>query len=50
MEEKDLLTRIKEWAEEDNYLSNAVTPYEKGYKNGIAWAKQTILEIINSEQ
>lgn len=46
---KKTITKIKEWAEKDNYLSNAVTPYEKGYKNGIAWAKQAILEIINSE-
>lgn len=50
MQDIDLLTQIKEWANSSHdYLSNR-TEYAKGYKDGIRRSKEIILEIINSEQ
>ena len=49
MNDKDILTKIIEWANSSHtYLSNR-TEYAKGYKDGISQAKEIILDIINSE-
>lgn len=53
MNDKDILTKIIEWAKSTTYMSkngnNEVKAYIIGYEKGIADAKARILEIINSE-
>lgn len=50
----DLLSQIKKWASSTSYYSlngtEEVKSYIKGYSQGMADAKERILEILNSEQ
>jgi len=50
MQDVDILTKIKEWAESSHAYLATSNDYARGYKNGISTAKEIILEIINSEQ
>ena len=53
MNDKDILTQIIEWAKSTVYVTKngtkEVKAYSKGYEQGIADAKEIILDIINSE-
>lgn len=50
MNDKDILTQIIEWANSDNSIYKNATEYQRGFKSGVMYAKDTIKEIINSEQ
>lgn len=50
MNAEKILQELREWAEiYPTYLSQR-TPYAQGYREGIAQAKEIVLEILNKEE
>lgn len=49
MNDKDILTKIIEWANSSHAYLSERTDYARGCKDGISRAKEIILDIINSE-
>lgn len=49
MEEKDILTKIIEWANDSHAYLSVRTDYARGYKDGISQCKEIIRVIIDSE-
>jgi hypothetical protein len=48
--DKEVLTKIREWAESSHSYLSTRTDYACGYKDAMTYAKDIVLSILNNRQ